>query len=150
MTLPPLRARPEDVPPLVEFFLESLAARSGKRLRGVDPAAMELLMKYDWPGNVRELENEIERAHVLTGEGRSISVGGLSRRITASVEDLLRRSAEKSRPLKLRDAVHELEKKLIEEALGACGGNRSCTAKMLGLSRQGLLNKLGRLADEGP
>jgi Nif-specific regulatory protein len=149
IVIPPLRTRPEDVAPLVEFFLERLAERTGKRVRGVDPAAMEALMRYDWPGNARELENEIERAHVLAHEGGRITVGGLSPRLTASVEETLKRSAETARPVKLIDAVRELEKRLVEEALAACRGNKSRAAKRLGLSRQGLLNKLGRYGAEG-
>ncbi|MBM4080523.1 MAG: sigma-54-dependent Fis family transcriptional regulator, partial [Planctomycetes bacterium] len=63
--IPPLRERREDIPLLVEHFLAKCNRREGKRIRGVTPAALDLLMSYDWPGNVRELENAVERALIL-------------------------------------------------------------------------------------
>lgn len=64
--LPPLRDRREDIPLLVEHFLNRFNQQNGRRLKGATPEAMELLMRYDWPGNVRELENTVERAVVLS------------------------------------------------------------------------------------
>src|SRR5687767_15497865 len=64
--IPPLRERREDIPVLIEHFLEKHRQRTGKHITGVDPEVVEALKKYDWPGNVRELENTIERAVVLT------------------------------------------------------------------------------------
>jgi Nif-specific regulatory protein len=149
ITIPPLRQRPEDIPMLIKHFLERLSVQTGKRVRGVDPTAMDLLVRYPWPGNVRELENELERAHVLTGEGRSISVGCLSVGITRSLERIM--SSEPSRESgTLKAAVEELEKRMIRDVLTRCEGNRTLAARQLGLSRQGLLNKIHKfqLADE--
>lgn len=143
ITIPPLRERPDDVPVLVRTFLQKFSEQTGKAVREIDPAAMDLLMRYPWPGNVRELENEIERAHVLTGERSSISVRSLSPRITASVEKLIR-DTPSTDPPSLKDAVEELEKRMIQSALRDCQGNRSLVAKRLGLSRQGLLNKINK------
>jgi len=139
ITLPPLRDRVEDIPHLVRHFLDKFTVQTGKVVRGIDPVAMELLNRYSWPGNVRELENEIERAHILCAEGSSLSVRCLSPRITSSAE-----RADKS-PVEsptLKDAVDELEEKMIRETLKSFGGNRTLTAKKLGLSRQGLINKI--------
>jgi PAS domain S-box-containing protein len=74
--LPPLRARPGDIPLLARFFLARFARRSGKRIDGLAPAALERLGAYHWPGNVRELENVIERAVILT-EGPVIEAEAL-------------------------------------------------------------------------
>jgi Nif-specific regulatory protein len=143
ITLAPLRERQEDIPILIRYFLEMLALKTGKTVRGIDPAALNLLLRYPWPGNIRELENEIERAHILTTEGSAISVRSLSSKVTHQLEQgMVER--EISSHLKLKDAVDELEKRMVREALEVCGGNRSLAAKRLGLSRQGLINKIGK------
>ncbi|MEO8061448.1 MAG: sigma 54-interacting transcriptional regulator [Pseudomonadota bacterium] len=63
--LPPLRARPDDIPPLVQFFAQKYAPRAGRRVDGIDPDTLAALTRYPWPGNVRELENLVERALLL-------------------------------------------------------------------------------------
>lgn len=139
ITLPPLRDRVEDIPHLVRHFLDKFTVQTGKVVRGIDPVAMELLNRYSWTGNVRELENEIERAHILCAEGSSLSVRCLSPRITSAAE-----RADKS-PVEsptLKNAVEELEERMIRETLKSLGGNRTLTARKLGLSRQGLINKI--------
>lgn len=141
ITIPPLRERTHDIPLLISHFLDKLSQQTGKIVRGIDPAALDLLVRFHWPGNVRELENELERSHVLTSEGRSISVRSLSRRITSSVENLMKDKA-KPQVRTLKSSVEEVEKKMIREALQRCDGNRTAVATLLGLSRQGLLNKL--------
>jgi len=147
VVIPPLRERPDDIPILVRHFLDKLSRQTGKWVQSMDPAAMDLLIRYPWPGNVRELENEIERAHVLSGEGRSISVGRLSPRITESVEQIIMNApAPVCGASPIKQAVDDLEKRMIEEALANCQGNKSLAAKALGLSRQGLINKLHKFA----
>lgn len=143
ITLAPLRERQEDIPILIRYFLEMLAVKTGKTVRGIDPAALNLLLRYSWPGNIRELENEIERAHILTTEGSAISVRSLSSKVTHHMEQTI---PEREIPsyLKLKDAVDDLEKRMVREALEICGGNRSLAAKRLGLSRQGLINKIAK------
>lgn len=143
ITMPPLRERNEDVPLLIQHFLHQMSGRPGNTVRGIDRAALDLLVRYPWPGNVRELENEIERAQILAGDGGNISVRCLSRRITRSVEEIIK---EKPGPetLKLKDAIEDLERKMVMAALERCDGNRSLAAKALGLSRQGLINKIVR------
>ncbi|MEW6349675.1 MAG: sigma-54 dependent transcriptional regulator [Thermodesulfobacteriota bacterium] len=139
--LAPLRERKEDIPVLTAHILGKLFQQTGKSLKGLDAAAMELLQRYSWPGNVRELENELERAHVLVEEGGTVSVRCLSPRLTDSVEQLLKESATPE-PQTLKEAVEELERRMVIDALTKSDGNRSKAAEYLGLSRQGLLNKI--------
>ncbi|MBI4964463.1 MAG: sigma 54-interacting transcriptional regulator [Desulfomonile tiedjei] len=143
ITIPPLRERIEDVPALIKHFLHRFYLQTGKMIRGIDPAALDLLVRYPWPGNVRELENEIERAQILASEGGNISVRCLSPRITQSLEQIFKAKTSTELP-KLRDAVDALERKMIIQALDRYDGNRSLSARSLGLSRQGLLNKMNK------
>jgi Nif-specific regulatory protein len=148
IVIPPLRDRNEDIPVLAEHFLEKISLQSGKWVRGIDTPVMELFQRYHWPGNARELENEIERAHVLTSEGQSISVRNISPRITQTLErgDHVEKPEQ---PRTIKDAVDSLERKMIVDSLREAHGNRSLAAKRLGLSRQGLLNKMQRFGLEG-
>jgi transcriptional regulator with GAF, ATPase, and Fis domain len=139
----PLRERADDVPVLVNHFLQRINSQTGKNVRTVDPAAMELLMRYPWPGNVRELENELERAHILIGEASQISVRCLSQRITRFFEQL-EIDKDTNRPQDLKKAVDNLERSMLTEALQECKGNRTLAARRLGLSRQGLINKINK------
>jgi len=141
VVIPPLRERADDIPVLVRHFLEKLSVQTGKLVQRVDPASLDLLVRYQWPGNIRELENEIERAHILAAENGSISVRCLSHRITRSLEGAAR-SKDPGKPPKLKDMIDELENRIIREALERSSGNRSVAAKRLGLSRQGLINKI--------
>src|SRR5206468_12448506 len=69
--LPPLRERREDIPLLATRVLEAAAERHKKRIPGIDPAALDLLVRFDWPGNVRQLQNELERAVALARDGEA-------------------------------------------------------------------------------
>jgi transcriptional regulator with GAF, ATPase, and Fis domain len=146
--IPPLRERTDDIPMLVIHFLDRFSVMTGKLVRGIDPTALELLVRYHWPGNVRELENEIERSHILASEGGNISVRCLSPRIREAVEKMIDERAA-SRPLTLKEAVERIEKNMIQDALDSCGGNRSVAARKLGLSRQGLINKIHKFGVNG-
>jgi Nif-specific regulatory protein len=141
IVIPPLRDRADDIPILVEHFLDKYARQADKDIRVMDAAALKLLIRYPWPGNIRELENEIERAVVLTPPGGTISVRSLSSRIPGSLEQIVE-EIPAGNPGTLKHAVDDLERKMIVDALQSCSGNRSLAAKRLGLSRQGLLNKL--------
>jgi Nif-specific regulatory protein len=141
---PALREIREDLPLLAAYFL-SEASREMKRPRaGLSAGALAAVQAYSWPGNVRQLQNEMRRA-VVYARGPVIEAADLS-------EALQRTSAESStalRPapaiaLSLPEEVEELEKARIREALSACGQNQVRTARKLGLSRQGLINKLKR------
>ena len=142
ITCPPLRERKEDILFLANHFLEKFAGKTGRPVPELSPQALNLLMRFDWPGNVRELENEMERALTMACRGKIILKEFLSDKISgAQLEGKAGGDpAESCRTLK--DAIQLVEARLIREALAATGGNRSRTAKSLGISRQGLLNKI--------
>jgi Nif-specific regulatory protein len=141
IVLPPLRARKEDLPPLSMHFFEKFAAKLNRPVARLTPDALETLMQFDWPGNVRELENEIERALTLAGDDGEIKVEYLSERIKGSADNRVR--ADEA-PTTIQEATVRLERKMVEDALRRTGGNRSQAARILGLTRQGLLNKIAR------
>ncbi len=138
--VPPLRERRDDIPLLVDHFLEKHAAGQGRR---VSAEALALLVGHAWPGNVRELENEIMRAAALAG--KLILPRDLSPQVAGSVPLGLGDGAG----LSLRDQVEHLEQELIQRALAQVRGNHTQAARQLGLSRFGLLKKLRRYAGEG-
>jgi Nif-specific regulatory protein len=138
---PPLRARRDDVPALVEHFLERRCGRTGKRVLGVTPEALARLQAYDYPGNVRELENEVERAFTMADPDGYITPDELSEKFqlpsgAAAVDE------PGATPPTLRAALERVEAQLIREALARNGGNQTHTAIELGLSRRGLIDKL--------
>lgn len=135
LDVPPLRERPEDIPPLVEHLLRRRAAALRTAPPTVDPEALAALKKYQWPGNVREL-----------GEVLAAAASG---RAVIRLEDLngqIARAAWSSKPLHtdLRQAVGEVEMELIARTLGDTNWNKSQAARILGLSRLGLQKKIDR------
>jgi DNA-binding NtrC family response regulator len=130
--VPPLRARRSDVPLLVAHALRATPARA------VSEEAMARILAYDWPGNVRELMHVIERAAVLCG-GEVIDVTNLPESLRAQPT---RAPLEAGEPLLLRDAVAQLEKRMILQALERARGNRSEAARQLGIARAQLYTKL--------
>ena len=129
--LPPLRERLEDMPLLVEHFLEQLGAEMNKpRGRGVDARRWPLLMAHDWPGNVRELRNVLERAMV-------VATGRVDRRRRTSA-CAARRTASEGGLASLDD----VEKHHIAHVLAETGGNISQAARTLGIDRATLYNKM--------
>jgi two-component system response regulator AtoC len=142
--LPRLRDRKEeDIPLLADFFLRRYGAEFRKPVKRVSPSAMDLLISYPWPGNVRELENVIERA-VLFCDGEALGEELLPEEVRLRGEAIRLKVPEA--PLCLKEAVgkmsQEVEKALIERALGRTGGNRSAAARLLGISRRALLYKM--------
>src|SRR3989441_7184480 len=138
--MPPLRERREDVPLLVEYFIDRFARKAGKKIRRVSKKTLELLQSYPWPGNIRELQNVIERS-VIVGEGEDFSVdeSWLSRR---QVPNDLQGQIELSQRL----AAHE--KEAIETALSESGGRvfgPSGAAAKLGMPRSTLESKIRSL-----
>jgi two-component system response regulator PilR (NtrC family) len=151
--LPPLRARAEDVPALIEGFLARFAAEHGKSVRTIAPDAMRAMLAYGWPGNVRELENAIERAVTLSS-GPGIGLGDLPAAIagsTAGPTPSLLNLPDQGCDL---DAIlGEAERRLILQALERTGGVRTQAAKLLGVTFRSLryrLAKLGLAQDDDP
>ncbi|MBI4639316.1 MAG: sigma-54-dependent Fis family transcriptional regulator [Candidatus Tectomicrobia bacterium] len=139
--MPPLREIAEDIPLLANYFLTRYSREMRKEPTRLIPGALRCLAAYPWPGNVRELENEVKRLVVL------------ARREVITEEDLSEvirsRSSERqfSKPrseCSLKEAVTELEKRMIQEALETCHQNQQRAAKALRLSRQGLIKKMKR------
>jgi two-component system response regulator AtoC len=140
--LPPLVERLGDIPRLAERFLKKYRAEVGKEVLGLTPEALQALQRHHWPGNVRELENAIERAVVLT-KGRMISPDDLP---PAVIEEADRpaRSPDEWRPLPLKEALEEPEKRIIAAALRANNWNRQETADALQINRTTLYKKMKR------
>ena len=150
---PPLRERMEDVPVLAHNFVEQAGRKHGVSVLGLSTAAMEGLMRHDWPGNVRELQNLIERAVILTGNGKLIepSTLGLSQGGQQPVRQDEHHSSPSS-PIILSDEIapiEEIEKACILNALRVCHGNRTHAAKALGISIRNMRNKINLYKAEG-
>jgi Nif-specific regulatory protein len=152
VVLPPLRARREDIAPLVALFVRRVSAQLGRRLEGFDASLVEALERYDFPGNVRELANEIERAAVRAEEGETLTAAHLSEEILSAAAPLPALSPS-DRPLAeagaggglLHEQLAAVERRIIEETLARHGGKRVPAARELGLTRQGLAKKMARL-----
>jgi DNA-binding NtrC family response regulator len=135
--LPPLRDRPEDIPDLVEHFIEEFKESDGRAITGVDNECLAVLQGYRWPGNVRQLRNVIQRAIIV------------SRGPLISVEDLppeLKRFDRRSDRIELRLGVslEEVEREVIERTLEFTDGNKARAAEVLGISLKTLYNRLER------
>jgi two-component system response regulator AtoC len=137
--LPPLRERTEDIPLLCRFFIDRFVKQLSKKIEGVSPGAMTLLMDHKWPGNVRELENMIERAvvladkHIILPENLPIEFG--IKRASNRMDDFFE-------GFSLKNARKIMEERLITRALEATGGNRTQAAKLLEISIPSLLSKM--------
>lgn len=146
LAVPPLRARPEDVPLLVEHYLRETAKASGKAIRGVTAKAMDVLGAYPWPGNVRELANEVRRLAHLAGDGQAIESEMLAPRLREPSGEGMAAAAGS---LRLRDRVAATERRVISEALERAGGSRRQAARLLGIARSTLARKLRELGLPG-
>jgi DNA-binding NtrC family response regulator len=142
--IPPLRQRRSDIEPLAKHFVEAFNKEFGKRVRGFEPAALELLIEYSWPGNVRELRNVLERAVLLT-EGDTLQLQSLPIEMRSSSSDA-RRSPIALGPEGID--LEQLELSLLVEALRIAEGNRSSAGKLLGLSRHQIRNRLKKFGVE--
>lgn len=138
---PPLREIREDIPVLADFLLQKIARESEAEAKTLSAPARRCLARYDWPGNVRELENELRRLTVSVRR-TSISEQDLADHVRNAVLNGAGPSGEGRGGLK--EAVEELEIRMISEALRRCRGNQLQAAKALGLSRQGLIKKIKR------
>ena len=140
--LPPLRDRVDDIPLLVEHFLEKFNNRLGKSVRRVDPEALAALLEYQWPGNIRELENMMERS-VLLADSEVIGVSDLPGIRRGGVTDV---AANELEELGLKEYVRvhttKLERARIQRVLDTEDGNVTRAARRLGISRKSLQTKM--------
>jgi two-component system response regulator AtoC len=140
--LPPLRERKEDLVELAQGFVTSYAAKHGRKVTALAPESLLLLRDYEFPGNVRELANTIERA-VIVSTGSRIEAEDLPESIRATVSVQRRREQPQS--------LAEVEAGYVEEILTATRGNKTEAARILGISRKNLYEKIARRKqkDEG-
>ena len=138
--IPPLIDRTEDIPLLCDYFIDRFNVKLGKKITGIAPAAMSLLLQHNWPGNVRELENLIERA-VIMAETDVITQDQLPQAI-AGHPDTCQTMEAIFNGFSIRTGKEILEKTLIRRALKATGGNRTQAAKLLEISHPSLLHKM--------
>ena len=146
LPLPPLRERPEDLAPLIEFFLCKYR-RPGRPQRRLAPAALEWIRAHQWPGNVRELENIIERACLLA-RGELIEPADLRLDLVGANPPPAPAPAPATWPTPEPDGpegpptLEQMERRLIIQTLEHTGGNRTRTAEMLGVSVRTIRNKI--------
>ena len=129
--IPPLRERPDDIPVLIDHFVEKHKQRSGKRIERVDDEVMQALQRYEWPGNVRELENTIERAVVLS-TSPAITTGSISLLGATSAPAIGLPS------LRLHQNIEWVEKETIRRSLEQSGGIKKDAAELMGISQRAL------------
>ncbi|MEK6303409.1 MAG: sigma 54-interacting transcriptional regulator [Acidobacteriota bacterium] len=153
--VPPLRQRREEIPALINHYLHQYQQDSAKSEIRLSEEAVDLMVVYDWPGNVRQLCNEVRRVVAYTESGGVVTPDGLSAEIIRASSEIdaapanaLRAAelvADTSGTTVLSEAVEELERRMIQEALRRSSGNIARAAKALGLSRKGLYLKMDRL-----
>jgi two-component system response regulator HydG len=148
LEVPPLRDRRDDIPLLAQHFWETFAKKNHKLVKGATPRAMDLLLNYSWPGNVRELENVMERAVILL-RGEFISEKELPLTVQKlssedDDQDLEETSEKHTRPTTLAG----MEREAILAVLHETHGNKSETARRLGITRRTLQLKLKKYTDE--
>jgi len=141
--LAPLKERRDDIPLLVQHFIDRFSREGGKKLAGVTPHAMKVLCEYSWPGNIRELRNTLERAVILCGTA-AIDVEHLPAEMAVGGGE----SAYLKLPFGL--PLREVEKEYILSSLGRMQNNKARTAQALGISEKTLYNKLYRYSGKGP
>lgn len=138
LQIPPLRERIEDIPVLSEALLNKINVQLNCEVEGIAPEAMELLLQYQWPGNIRELENALERAVNLMDDEPFI----LPEHLPPQLRKRYRPKENDDSAKDLTEARSDAERQAILKALEAAGGNRTKAAKILGVHRSGLYQKL--------
>jgi DNA-binding NtrC family response regulator len=140
--MPPLRARPDDIAPLAERFLQTYAGKYDRRIRGISPAAFSLLSRYDWPGNVRELESVIEHA-VLFAREDQLMPEDLPEHLHAAG------GSHSGCVIPPYMTMEEIEREAIAQTLERTGGNVKKTAEILDYHRPTLYRKLKKFGFKG-
>jgi transcriptional regulator with PAS, ATPase and Fis domain len=142
LNIPPLRARTDDLPLLCEFLADNICRQLGLPPHDVPPEVVDRLRTHDWPGNVRELANVLERA-LLMAEGARLSVADIERILPQP--QMPANAATPAGPATLTQTLADAERNAIRGALQSCGGNKAQAAKLLGISRASLYEKLAAL-----
>jgi DNA-binding NtrC family response regulator len=142
INVPPLRERKEDIPLLMEHFIEKYNKRLSMNVKSISQSAMSYLQDYPWPGNVRDLENAIQSALILV-QGDTIRVEDLPLRLRGypEISDEIM-TGEKGLEAQVLELTNKIEKELIIKALEKCDQNRTATAELLKISRKTLFNKM--------
>lgn len=135
LTLPPLRQRMEDIPFLVESFIEKMNIRQGKFIQGIDKKVLHAFMSHPFPGNIRELENIMEHAFVLCSEGY-INLEHLPPSLCSS---------QKTASNMIEDPVKSAQIKMISDALARNGYNRNAAARDLGIHKSTFFRRIKKL-----
>ncbi len=133
LMVPPLRDRTEDIPILVQHFLEKITSRVGKRVQCVQEDVLALFQRYDWPGNIRELENVL-KASVQLASDSLIGMTDLPDNLTTEAREIQKKT--------LKEIVEETEKQAIERALKNCQYDRNKAALMLGIGNSTIYEKI--------
>ena len=166
MHIPSLRERRDDIPLLVEHFLNKFQAQYQKKIPGISDKARQALMEYDWPGNIRELENMVERGIILTDNNQLIDLDALCPTLGVSNQqnaEVTRRGHVQSsifqnfgKPDPVCESMldegfefDEFERRLISTAMQRAEGNVSQAARLLGLTRAKLAYRLEKLEATG-
>jgi len=137
LTVPPLRERREDIPLLIDHFIDQANQAHGTKITGIVPAAQRALVTHDWPGNVRQLRNVVENMVVLAGEGR-LGVEDLPPELRGPAETTTVGRTTALAGMSLSDA----ERELIRDTLRMTNGNRQQAAKILGIGERTLYRKI--------
>jgi len=139
LRLPPLRERKDDIPPLIQNFIESFSKRYDREVRGFDAASIKQLLEHDWPGNVRELQNLVER-HIALADGPTLKLQNL---------DSLKLIKEDASGLDADwPSLQELERRYILKVLDHTESNREKAAQTLAINKSTLWRKLQQYKDE--
>jgi DNA-binding NtrC family response regulator len=139
LTIPPIRDRLSDIPPLLEHFLRHFNQVHHKDIKGVSKSALQLCLRYPWPGNVRELENVVERAVILS-QGDFI----IPESLPPNLLEMEAPAFSPARNLTMDEAMDLAEKQVLLETLESLSWNRQRCAQTLGISRTTLFNKMRR------
>lgn len=138
ISVPPLSARPDDVPALVEYFAEHFAAKLRQSRLSISPAALRALESYSWPGNVRELKNVLERAAILVPAGQPLAIEDLPIEVQLAALPRLPADSSGDDPRTLRNAERQHVQRILQE----CGGNKAEAARVLGIAHTTLYRKI--------
>jgi two-component system response regulator AtoC len=141
LKLPPLRERTEDIPLLVQHFVERFNEKLGLAAKGIDREALSVLMSYRWPGNIRELENCVERAMILS-DSETIRPSDLPHQVLGATPSRGPAATFSPSSLSIKEATKSIEKRLIVDALAQTGGNLTKASKLLEISYRALLYKI--------